>query len=212
VVDDLRVPAQFNDVVVESIRRSYIWLRKKSDEYRAIRKALDRLVQGETGKAMTPEEAITFLRSRVVEARQSFAGRERKFTPHLTSYLNGRRYLHVDALPPPENLEEVISILGCYPTITAVDVEAHMPILRVLDEHVRYLEATHGSAAASYIRTRTIRFAECVAKWPDSERQFVPGPMKWFKERRYEQDSRHWERTAPNGFQSERDQLSSLIH
>ena len=211
MTDLLQIEETFPDVTLESIRKIYIYLRKRANEYVAIRKALHRLLDGETGKKMTPEEAVTFLRSRVAECRASFAGRERKFTPHLTTLLNQRRYLNVEALPPPENLEDAITILACYPTITAVNVDAHMPILRVLDEHIRYLEATHGKAAASYIRTRTLRYAECVRKWPEQELQFVPNPLKWFKERRYEQSDKFWERTPANGYQSERNQLASLI-
>lgn len=210
-MNDLQVPEVFNDDAVESVRRSYIWLRKKSDEYRAIRKALDRLVGGETGKPMPPEEALTFLRSRIVEARQSFVGRERRFTPHLSTYLNGRRYLQTESLPPPANLEEAISILACYPTIAAVDVDAYMPVLRIISAHIEYLAPTHGSAAASYIRVRTLRFAECVNRWPDGESQFIPGADKFFRERRYEQSEKFWERTPANGFQSERQQLASLV-
>lgn len=212
MVDELMVPEQFPEVAIESIRRSYLFLRQKKAEVAAIRKALDRLVVGETGKGMSPEEAITFLRSRVVEARQSFVNRTKAFTPHLSTYLNQRRYLRVNIAEPLESIEDAVSILACYPNITSVDIDAHMPILRIIDEHCKYLRATHGSAAASYIRTRTIRFAECVKKWPDADMQFVPGPMKFFKERRYEQHERTWTRAAPNGFQSERDQLSSLIH
>lgn len=207
----LQAPEQFPFAAVDSIRRSYIFLRKRRDEESTIRKALARLVQGETGKAMTDEDAISFLRSRIVEARQSFAGREKRYVPHLTTYLNGRRYLAVEQLPPPENLEEAISILGAYPTISHVDVDAYMPVLRVIAAHVDYLSATHGTAAASYIRTRTYRYAECVAKWPAEEIQFVPNPLKWFNERRYEQHEKWWTRTAANGFQSERDQLLRIV-
>lgn len=210
-MNDLIAEDIFPPVAVESIRRSYIWLRRKESEELAIRKALDRLVQGETGEAMTPADAITFLRSRIVEARQSFVGRERKFTPHLTTYLNQRRYLVVDRLPPPENLGDAISILSCYPTIPEVDVDAHMPVLRVIAAHIDYLQPTHGAAAASYIRTRTLRFAEIVHRWPEGEMQFIPGADRFFKERRYEQDERHWVRTAKAGFESERDQLHRIV-
>lgn len=204
------VPEVFPPVAVDSIRRSYLHLRKKGAEETAIRKALDRLVQGETGKSMTPEDAIAFLRSRVFEARQAFAGREKMYVPHLTTYLNQRRYLMVAQLPPPENLEEAVSILGCYPTITAVDVDAHMGILRMIASHIDYLKPTHGSAAASYIRTRTFRYAECVAKWDKGDWQFIPGALKFFQERRYEQPEHAWHRTAKSGFESERDQLHRI--
>lgn len=207
---ELLITDLYPSAAIDSIRRSYIWLRKKADEERAIRKALDRLVQGETGKPMEPEQAISFLRSRVAEERQIIAGREKKFCAHLTTFLSGRRYLAVEQLPPPENLEEAISILACYPTITVVDVDAYMPVLRIIDEHIRYLIPTHGQAAASYIRTRTARFAECVERWPDGEAQFIPGADKFFRERRYEQSERLWVRTQKSGFQSEREQCARI--
>lgn len=211
MTDILRAEEIFSDAAIESIRKSFVWLRDKKCEYRAIRAALHRLLDGETGKNMEPEEALTFLRGRVVELRQSYTGREKKFTPHLATVLNGRRYLTVDVGPPPANLEDAITILACYPTITAVDVDAHMPILRVIDEHCRYLQATHGQAAASYIRTRTLRFAECVRKWPMEDYGFIPGPLKWFKERRYEQADHFWERKATSGFAGEREQLLRIV-
>lgn len=206
----LQSPEMFPDVAIEAIRKPYPHPRKKRDEMNAVRRALDRLVQGESGKPMSPEDAIAFLRSKTDEARRTFACRSKAYTPHLTTWMNQRKYL-TNALPTPEHMDDAISILVAYPTITVVDVDAHMGILRVIDEHIRYLSPTHGTAAASYIRTRTFRYAECVAKWPAEEIQFVPNPLKWFNERRYEQHEKWWTRTAANGFQSERDQLLRIV-
>jgi hypothetical protein len=203
---------QFPDVAIEALRRLFPHPRAKQAEMKCLRATLGRLVQGEVdGSPKTPQEAIAYLREKLAEAAQALTCREKRFTPHLTTWLNGRRYL-TPTLPPPANLEDAISILACYPTITEVDIDAHMPILRVIDEHCRYLETTHGSAAASYIRTRTLRFAECVARWPSTDLQFIVSPLRFFKERRYEQRDDLWVRHATaNNFQSERDQLSRLL-
>lgn len=202
---------QFPDVVLEALRKLFPYPRAKANEMKCLRATLERLTQGEAdGKPMNPQEAIAYLREKMAAAGQALAGREKRYVPHLTTWLNGRRYL-TPTLPPPANLEEAIGILACYPTITEVDVQAHMPVLRIIDENLRYLQATHGSAAASYMRTRTLRFAECVQRWPSGEMQFVPGADKFFKERRYAQDERFWNRNQANGFQSEREQLSRLL-
>lgn len=210
MTEPLQSPELFPDVAVEAIRKPYPHPRKKAAEMAAIRKALERLVGGESGTAMTPAEAIAFLRAKTDEARQAFALRAKAYTPHLTTWMNQRKYL-TNALPTPEHMEDAISILAAYPTIPAVNVDAHMPILRVIDEHIRYLKATQGSAAASYIRTRTMRFAEIVNRWPEGEMQFIPGADRFFKERRYEQDERQWVRTAKAGFESERQQLQRIV-
>jgi hypothetical protein len=211
-MNDLHVADPYPEVLLDSLRKAYPHPRNRKAEILALRKTLDRLVQGETdGKAMSTEAAVAFLRTRLEEARQAFSLRSKAFTPHLSTFLNQRRYLRVQSAEVPENLEDAISILSCYPTVAAVDVDAHMPALRVIDEHIKYLRATHGSAAASYIRQRTIRFAECVAKWPDGESQFIPGADKFFKERRYEQPESLWVRTPKAGFESERAQLARIM-
>ncbi len=199
-------------VALEAIRKLYPRKVSKKAEMIALAKALQRISDGEVdGSHRTIEESISYMRERIAEAADILSPREEKYIPHLATYLNQRRYL-TPTLPPPANLEDAISILACYPTVTEVDIKAHMPVLRVLDEHCRYLQATHGgNAAASYIRTRTIRYAECVRRWPESEMQFVPSPLKWFTERRYEQDEKWWVRTTANGFQGERDQISRLL-
>jgi hypothetical protein len=201
----------FPDVAIEALRKMFPHPRAKTAEMKCLRSTLERLTQGEAdGKPMNPQEALTYLREKMAAAGMALAGRERRFCPHLTTWLNGRRYL-TPTLPPPANLEEAIGILACYPTIATVDIQSHMSILRIIDEHIRYLQATHGAAAASYMRTRTIRFAECVQRWPSGETQFIPGADKFFRERRYEQDERFWNRIQANGFQSERDQFLRIM-
>ena len=203
----LPIAELFPEPAIEAIRRGFPFPRSKKLEMVAVRKALDRLVQGETGTPMTPQEAITYLRSRVEAGAQALAGRSKAYIPHLTTWVNQRRYLASMPQETPKNLEDAISVLSCYPTITTVDVDAHMPILKVIDQHIEYWRATHGAEAASFLRQRTHRYAEIVARWPEGELQFVPNPLRWFTERRYEQDDRLWQRTPKAGFESERSRL-----
>lgn len=211
-MNDLLTPDPYPEVLLDSLRKAYPHPRNRKAEILALRRTLDRLVQGEAdGRTMTVEVAVAFLRVRLEEARKSFSMRSKAFTPHLSTYLNRRQYLRTDSPDVPENLEDSISVLACYPTIVAVDVDAHMPVLKVIDAHIKYLGATHGSAAASYMRQRTIRFAECVARWEAGELQFVPNPLKWFQERRYESDEKFWQRTPKAGYESERAQLARIM-
>jgi hypothetical protein len=205
--DLLPIVELYPEVALDAIRRPFPFPRSRKLELVAVRKALDRLVQGETGTPMSPQEAVTYLRGRTEAAKAALAGREKRHTPHLTTWLNGRRYLSVTPQETPDNLEEAISVLSCYPTITTVDVDAHMPILKIIDQHIEYWRATHGAAAASYLRQRTHRYAEIVARWPREDLQFVPNPLRWFTERRYEQRDELWERTPKSGFESERSRL-----
>lgn len=209
-------PDPWPEAAVESIRKIYPTRKSRAAEQERIRQALDRIVGGEIdGKPRTPEQAIAFLREKVTEARATLSLRERKYIPHLTTWLHQSRYLRTLPEAVPANLEEAITILQCYPGIASTDwdakkVEAHMAALRLIDEHIRYLTPTHGQAAASYLRTRVIRYAECVARWPSQDLQYVPGVMKWFGEQRYGQHERHWDRTPANGYASEREQLQRL--
>lgn len=212
-MNDLLAPDHYPEVLLDSLRKAYPHPRARKAEIACLRKTLDRLTQGEAdGRVMAPEEAVAFLRAKLEEARQSFAGRSKAFTPHLTTFLNQRRYLRVQPPDVPENLEDAISVLACYPTIPEVDVDAHMPVLKVIDAHLQFLRATHGQAAASYMRQRTMRFAEIVARWPSGEAQFIPGPLKWFQERRYEQREELWIRNAKTAwFELERSQLHRIM-
>lgn len=208
----LPIASPYPDVAVEAIRKGYLHPRNRKLELICVRKALDRLVQGETGKMMEPEEAMAYLLQRVVMAKTLFGGRTKAHTPHLSTWVNQRRYLTVDkGVETPKNLEDAVSILECYPTVTTVDVDAHMSTLLVIDSLIDFTRATHGAAAVSYIRQRTMRYRECVSRWPSEEMQFVPSALKFFRERRFEQDDRHWERTPKAGYQSERSQLRDAI-
>jgi len=207
--DLLPIVELYPEVALDAIRRHFPFPRNRKLELVAVRKALDRLVQGETGTPMSPQEAVTYLRGRVEAGAQSLAGREKRFTPHLTTFLNQRRYLASMPQEIPRNLEDAIGILSCYPNVTIKpwELNPHMPILQVISRQIDELRDTHGAAAASYIRVRVLRFAELYARWPDDERQFLPGPRKFFEEQRWNNDERTWVRTPKNGYQSERSRL-----
>lgn len=157
--------------------------------------------------------AIAFLRIHLAEASRSMYGREKKYVPHLTTFLNQSRYLVTASVEAPPNLAEAIDILKLYPGVVVEDsaYQVHLPVLRVIDSHIDFYKATHGAAAASYIRQRVFRYAECVAKWDSSELQYVPNPMKFFQERRYEQPDSRWERKPAQGFGAERQQIDRLV-
>jgi hypothetical protein len=209
--DLLTVPDPFPLVAIESIRLIFPYPRNRKLELVCVHKTLERLVQGETGSPMTPVEAITYLRGRLEVAKVAFAGRAKAYTPHLTSYLNGRRYLATLPQETPKNLEDAVSILACYPTVIAVDVQAHIAVLQVIGELIEFTRATHGAAATSYIRQRVARYRELVSRWPTDQIQYVPSPEKFFRERRHEQPDRMWERTPKNGYQSEREQIARIM-
>ncbi len=206
---------QFPEVLLDSLRKRFPHYGRgtPAGAMKALRGALDRLTQGELGGApLSAEAAVVFLRGKVERARGEFSGRDKKYVPHFQTWLNGRRYLVTEVEEPlPPNLQAAIEILGIYPTIQHVDVKLHMPVLRVIDDQIRFYQATHGSAAALYIRQRVHRYAECVARWPEGELQFIPGAAKWFRERRYEQREDLWQRTAKTSFQSERAQLQRIM-
>lgn len=215
MTDFLTIPDPFPPALLDGLRKRYPHYGRgtPAGALKALRCALVRLTEGELdGKPLAPEEAAAFLRGKIEQARIEFAGREAKFIPHFQSWLNSRHYLStaIEA-PPPDNLQSAIEILALYPTVQHVDVKMHMPVLRIIDEHVKFYEATHGSAAAAYIRQRVYRYAECVGKWPEHEKQFVPGAERFFRERRYEQSEDRWARTAAAGYQSERAQLQRIM-
>lgn len=203
------------DVVVETIYSAYP--RKKGSKPKgleSIRKALDRIVAGEIdGQPRTPAEAIYFLRQATDEARREMFGRMSQFVPHVTTYYNQSRYVRKQEKYVPEALGECRSILNAYPGVhvTSSNIDAYMPVLKIIDGCIRGLKVRQGDAAASYIRQRVVRFAECVAKWPDDEHQYIPGPAKFFSEGKYEQHERHWTRKAANGFGAEREQLGRIM-
>ena len=211
--DLLPIVELYAEVALDAIRRPFPFPRSRKLELVAVRKALDRLVQGETGTPMTPQEAVTYLRGRIEAGAQALAGREKRYCPHLTTWVNQRRYLATMPQEMPKNLEDAISVLECYPnsTVKPWALEPHMPILQIISRQIDELRDTHGSAAASYIRIRVSRFAELYARWPDEEKCFLPGPRKFFEEQRWNCDERLWIRTPKNGYDSERAQLLRIV-
>lgn len=202
-------------VVVEAIYMAYP--RKKGSKPKSlesIRKALDRIASGEIdGQGRAPADAIYFLRQKTDEARRELFGRLSQFIPYATTYYNQSRYLRREEKYVPDALGECKLILETYPgvKVSAANLDAHMPVLKIIDGCIRGLKASKGDAAASYIRQRVFRFAECVSKWPEEDMQYLPGPAKFFSEGRYEQHERHWTRKPVADFGSEREQLRRIL-
>jgi hypothetical protein len=214
MTDLLAIPNPFPVVLLDSLRKRFPFYSRgtPAGAMKALRGALDRLTQGELdGRPLSAEAAAAFLRGKIELARAEFGSRDKKYVPHFQSWLNGRRYLATTPADTPKNLEEAVSILACYPTVIAVDVQAHIAVLQVIDQLIEFTRATHGVAAASYIRQRVMRYRELVSRWPSEELQFVPSPLKFFRERRHENDERFWQRTPKNGYESERSQLARLV-
>lgn len=202
------------EVAVEAIYRPYPRKSAKGKALEAIRKALDRIASGEIdGKPRTAEEAITFLRNASDEARQMMYGRQSQHIPHPATYFNGRRYLRKANEEIPKALEDCISILNAYPSVSvdAINVDSHMPVLRIIGRCIECLHDTHGTAAASYIRQRVYRFTELTARWDPSEMQFIPGAKRFFEEKRYEWPDSRFTRKAASGFEAERSQLLRIV-
>jgi hypothetical protein len=216
MTDPLAVSDQFPPVLLTSLRRTWPHYGRgnAAGALEALRVALIRLTEGEgEGTPISAEAAVLFLRRKIELARVEFAGRDKKYVPHLQSWLNGRRYLAATPQETPKNLEDAISILGCYPNVEVKPwaLNPWMPVLQLIDDQIKFLQQTHGAAAASFIRVRVNRFAELYRRWPDEERQFLPGVRKFFEEQRWNHDERTWVRTPKAGFQSERAQLTRLV-
>jgi hypothetical protein len=162
---------------------------------------------------MTPAEAVSYLRGRLEVAALALGGRAKAYTPHLSTFLNQRRYLAAMPQETPKNLEDAVSILTCYPNVEVKPwaLNPWMPVLQLIDDQIKFLQQTHGTAAASFIRVRVNRFAELYRRWPDDERQFLPSPRKFFEEQRWNHDERTWIKTSNSGFQSERAQLQRIM-
>jgi hypothetical protein len=216
-MQELLVPPvdPFPEIAIESIRKLYPYPRKKPVEQRRIHEALGRIVAGEIdGQPRSPADAIAFLRERTQGARRMLLGREKKFIPHASTFFHQSRYLRSAVLAEevPVRLEEALGILRCYPNVVirGRDLEAHLAVLRVIDACLAELGPTRGGQAAAYLRERVERYAACVARWDPADLQYLPGAIRFFKERRYEQNPQHWDRKPPSGYAAERAQLQRL--
>ena len=177
--------------------------------------ALDRISQGEIdGKPRTTEEAVPYLREKIMGFAVEMAGREAKWIPHPATWLHQSRYLRsarVEELP--ESLDDCIAILAKYPTAPSEHAIRHrlqsfMPVLRVIQKELEDLPSdvncpvprNKPKMVVSYLMERTMIYAQCVKSWAPEEVQYVPNPKKWFSERRYEQHQSIWKRRslAPN--------------
>jgi len=211
----LPAPEGWAAAAVETIYKAYPRKKQHATALASIQMALDRIVAGEIdGKPRTKEEAIFYLRDAATEARSMMFNRESRHIPYPSTWFNQSRYLRNALTEVPKDLTDCVEILNAYPNgikVVPSNLDTYMPLLRVISECIECLHSTHGEAAASYIRIRVIRFAECVARWPEADLQYVPGPMKFFKERRYDNDPRTWECQPQNGYRSERDQLHRVV-
>ncbi len=215
--ETLQPPERFPDVLIDSLRKGYPHPRNKPNECKALRAALHRLMDGEVnGVPRSPQECAEYLRSRLEAARRSFLGREKRYTPHLTTWLNQRRYLAIGeaaaGLDEKNKMEDAYNILALYPDakVTPNNIDAYMPLLRIIDSQILALRATMGEDAPRFLQGRVALFAERVREWPPEERAWIPGAKRFFEEERWNQDERAWVRTSRPGYQAERQQLARI--
>lgn len=209
--------------VLLSIYNLYPRKCNRKEALKRISEALDRICAGEIdGNPRTQAEAIAYLRLRTEWIRREMFGREEKFIPHATTFYHQQRYLRpaLDPKDMPTRLESAVRILARYPKmpdekIITKDIMAFMQALITIDRALDVLE--HKGARQTpdfcegYLSGRTRTYASCVAQWPAQDLQFVPSPVKWFGEQRYEHPESSWTRKPANGFSQERDQLKRLI-
>src|SRR5271168_1590089 len=89
-------------VALLSIYKLYPRKMAKAKAICEIRGALNRICDGEIdGKDRTMEEAIEYLRGKTEEALTTFAGRDKKYIPHPTTYYHQSRYLR----PAPQQAD-----------------------------------------------------------------------------------------------------------
>ena len=203
------------EVTLNSLRKPYPFPRSKPAELLSLRKALNRLTQGERdGKEMAPEEAIAFLRSRIELAAQQLAGKAKGFTPHLTTWLNQSRYLRSGAvlLADPQKTGDAMRILSAFPWRTGMprNTEHLAPLLADIERGIEELRVIHGDAAPAWMLRQVQKFAQIVAAMSDEARQWMPGARKFFEEQKWRLDDRHWDRRPAVGYQSERAQMARV--
>lgn len=176
--------------------------------------ALDRIASGEIdGQPRTAEEAIAFLRERIDQFRTEMVGREKKHIAHPSTYLHQSKYLRTTvALAPPKRLTVCAEILAMYPKMPAREYieakpDAFLPALHAIETLIDGQPASF----VQYLAERTSLYAFRVSRWAPEDLQYVPGPGRWFGERRFEHDERQWQRNAGVGYQEQRDQLQRLF-
>lgn len=115
-----------------------------------------------------------------------------------------------------------MEILLEYPTMLAVkhvDPEVYAPALNAIDKALEIMEYRVASRilahkqlhAARRLKSRTELYAMAVKQWPVEDLKFVPNPVKWYSECRFDQPEESWQRQKINGFQEERNQVRRLL-
>lgn len=176
--------------------------------------ALDRITAGEIdGQPRTMEEAIAFLRERIDQFRTEMVGREARFIPHPSTWLHQSRYLRTTAaLAPPKRLTVCAEILAMYPKMPARahiegNLSTFLPALNVIDAVIEGQPAEFVNRLAE----RTALYAFHTSRWPEAEKRFIPSPLRWFGEHRYEHDEHQWIRNGSVSYLEERDQIARII-
>lgn len=217
-------PPTYPDSVLLSIYNAYPRRTGRPAALKRIREALDRICQGEIdGAPRTQAEAIEFLRVKTEEARRQMGARLQKHIPHPATFYHQSRYLRPElatAVEQPKRLNECIEILAEYPTVLApFDPENYMPALMAIDKALEVMELRlvnydqHGRKihAIRRLKARTELYAAAVKQWPVEDLKFVPSPVKFYSEARYDQPSESWERKPARSYIQEREQLARIL-
>jgi hypothetical protein len=223
-------PPTYPESVLLSIYNAYPRKTGRPAALKRISEALDRICMGEIdGSPRTTAEAIEFLRMKTEEARRQMGAREQKFIPHMATWLHQRRYLRPElasAVEKPKRIGDCISILCEYPNMPNFlginqNLDAFLPALMAIDKTLEGLtvDLPEGSTglqisainALQHLRTRTKLYAMAVKQWPVEDLKYVPNPVKWYSESRFEQNEATWQRRPINGFEQERNQISRII-
>ncbi len=227
MTDLFDAPPAFPEPVLLSIYNQYPRKDGRPAALKRINEALDRICQGEIdGHPRTTAEAIEFLRQKVEEARRLMGSRQKKFIPLMSTWVHQSRYLRPElaqVVERPKRMEACIAILAEYPLIIDAKqivelLPAHLPALNAIDKALEVMEgrllgftqADKAIHAARRLRSRTELYAMAVKQWPVEDLKYVPNPVKWFSEARYEQPESSWQRKPVNGFEQERQQLRNI--
>jgi hypothetical protein len=223
MADLFDAPPTYPEAVLLSIYNQYPRKDGRPAALKRINEALDRICQGEIdGAPRTQIEAIEFLRLKVEEARRLMGARQKKFIPLMATWLNGRRYLRPElaqVVERPKRMVECVMILSAYPTMPVAkaimeNIEVFLPALAAVDKALERKEDemphVWPEKIVCRLRGRTELYAMAVKQWPVEDLKYVPNPVKWFSEARYEQPESSWQRKPANGFEQERQQLRNI--
>jgi hypothetical protein len=200
--------------VLESLYKAY---PRKGDKKRCMSEliaALERICAGEIdGTGRNEREAIEYLRRQICAANAQMGSREKKFIPLLTTWLHQSRYLR-SAMPVElaEISMRAIAILALYPKMPSQEViaknaAAYFPAIVAIEQCLAHQPASYDE----YLAERVALYSFWVSQWPKEDLQYVPGPARWFNERRFEQDESQWRRTRGQSWQDDRDQVRRVL-